>query len=94
MTKRLNVLLMTVAAAFTLGTADARTLRIANQGDALSMDPHSLNESLQLSSPATSTKPLVGRDKTSWLAPAWPRPGSRPRPTCGDLKLRKGVNFP
>ena len=29
--------------------ASAQTARIANQGDALSMDPHSLNESLQLS---------------------------------------------
>ena len=27
--------------------AQAQTVRIANQGDALSMDPHSLNESLQ-----------------------------------------------
>ena len=29
--------------------ANAATLRVANQGDALSLDPHSLNESLQLS---------------------------------------------
>jgi peptide/nickel transport system substrate-binding protein len=29
--------------------ASAVTLRIGNQGDALSMDPHSLNESLQIS---------------------------------------------
>jgi peptide/nickel transport system substrate-binding protein len=35
--------------------ASAQTARIANQGDALSMDPHSLNESLQLSVTATST---------------------------------------
>ena len=28
--------------------ANAATLRVANQGDALSLDPHSLNESLQL----------------------------------------------
>ena len=26
--------------------ANAQTIRIANQGDALSLDPHSLNESL------------------------------------------------
>ncbi|MBS0401242.1 MAG: hypothetical protein JSS18_01965, partial [Proteobacteria bacterium] len=31
------------------GAASAQTVRIANQGDALSLDPHSLNESLQLS---------------------------------------------
>jgi len=28
--------------------AAAKTFKYANQGDALSMDPHSLNESLQL----------------------------------------------
>lgn len=40
-----------LAAGWTLALAlpaAAVTLRIANQGDALSMDPHSLNESLQI----------------------------------------------
>ena len=32
-------------------SASAVTLRVANQGDALAMDPHSLNESLQLTVP-------------------------------------------
>ena len=40
-----------VIAALTLacGLAQAVTLRVSNQGDVQSMDPHSLNESLQLS---------------------------------------------
>jgi hypothetical protein len=63
--------------------ASAQTVRIANQGDALSMDPHSLNESLQLST-GNVYEALVGRNKDLSLAPAWPRPGSRLRPPCGD----------
>ena len=48
----------------------AQTVRIANQGDALSMDPHSLNESLQLSVTNNVYEPLVGRNKDLSLAPA------------------------
>jgi len=42
---------LTLAATLALnaGAIEAKTVRIGNQGDALSMDPHSLNESLQLS---------------------------------------------
>ena len=50
--------------------ASAQTIRIANQGDALSMDPHSLNESLQLSVTSNVYEPLVGRNKDLSLAPA------------------------
>jgi peptide/nickel transport system substrate-binding protein len=60
----------------------AKTVRIANQGDALSMDPHSLNESLQLSVTGNVYEPLVGRNKDLSLA-RWPPAGSRPRPRCG-----------
>lgn len=44
------------------GAAGAKTFRIADQGDALSMDPHSLNESLQLSFTSNIYEPLVDRD--------------------------------
>ena len=93
MTKRLNVLLMTVAAAFTLGTADARTLRIADQGDALSMDPHSLNESLQLSFTGNLYEALVGRDKKLGLTPALATEWKQTSPTVWRFKLRRGVVF-
>ena len=43
-------------------SVSAQTVRIANQGDALSMDPHSLNESLQLSFTGNIYEPLVGRE--------------------------------
>jgi hypothetical protein len=69
--------------------ASAQTARIANQGDALSMDPHSLNESLQLSVTGNVYEPLVGRGKDLALARHWPRPGSKPRPPCGGLNCAK-----
>src|SRR5690606_20695309 len=51
------------------GIAAAKTFRIADQGDALSMDPHSLNESLQLSFTGNIYEPLVARDKKLGLVP-------------------------
>ena len=53
-----------IASVLALGTAHAATVRIANQGDALSMDPHSLNESLQLSVTNNIYESLVGSAKT------------------------------
>jgi len=44
-----SALALAVTLALNAGAIEAKTVRIGNQGDALSMDPHSLNESLQLS---------------------------------------------
>ena len=57
--------LMVAAAASMMltGAAAAVTFKIADQGDALSMDPHSLNESLQLTFTGNVYEPLVARDK-------------------------------
>ncbi len=60
------------AFAATSFVASAQTLRVANQGDSLSMDPHSLNESLQLSVTGNAYEGLVIRNKDLSLAP---RPG-------------------
>ena len=56
--------------------ASAVTLRIANQGDALSLDPHSLNESLQLTVLNNIYEPLVVRGRDYKLAPALAPPDS------------------
>jgi peptide/nickel transport system substrate-binding protein len=45
-------------------------LRVANQGDALSMDPHSLNETLQISVVSNVYESLVTRGKDYKLAPS------------------------
>ena len=49
--------------------ASAQTVRIANQGDSLSLDPHSLNESLQLSTTGNAYEPLVDLDKKLNVVP-------------------------
>ena len=71
----------------------AQTIRIANQGDALSMDPHSLNESLQLSTTSNVYEPLVGRNKDLSLAPVLATAWKQTSPTVWRFELRKGVQF-
>jgi len=70
-----------------------QTIRIANQGDALSMDPHSLNESLQLSTTGNVYEPLVGRNKDLSLAPALATAWKQTSPTVWQFELRRGVQF-
>ncbi len=73
--------------------AMAQTVRIANQGDALSMDPHSLNESLQLSTTGNVYEPLVARNKDLTLAPGLATSWKQTSPTVWRFDLRKGVLF-
>jgi peptide/nickel transport system substrate-binding protein len=75
------------------GAAGAQTVRIGNQGDALSMDPHSLNESLQLSVTGNVYEPLVTRDKDLKLVPALATSWKQTSPTVWRFELRKGVKF-
>ncbi len=77
---------------FALG-AQAVTLRVANQGDALGMDPHSLNESLQLSVLGNVYEPLVTRGRDYKLTPALATEWTQTSPTTWRFKLRKGVTF-
>ena len=73
--------------------ASAQTVRIANQGDALSMDPHSLNETLQLSVTGNVYEPLVGRNKDLSLTPMLATSWKQTSPTVWRFELRKGVQF-
>lgn len=89
---------MAAAAVFTLlgaagMVAGAQTIRIANQGDALSLDPHSLNESLQLSTDANVYETLVGRNKDLSVAPLLATSWKQTSPTVWRFELRKGVQF-
>jgi peptide/nickel transport system substrate-binding protein len=85
--------LLAAALTLSLGFSHAATLRLANQGDALSLDPHSLNESLQLSLLANVYEPLVGRDKRLGLTPALATRWSQPSPTVWRFELRPNVKF-
>ena len=73
--------------------AVGKTFKFANQGDALSMDPHSLNESLQLNFTAHIYEPLVGRGKKLELIPALATDWKQTAPTVWRFNLRKGVQF-
>jgi len=76
-----------------VGVASAQTVRIGNQGDALSMDPHSLNESLQLSVTGNVYEPLVARDQNLKLVPGLATSWRQTSPTVWRFELRKGVQF-
>ena len=66
---RVAVAMAVTLAAWLAGSAQAVTLRVANQGDAQAMDPHALNEALQLSLLGNVYEPLVGRDQKLALTP-------------------------
>jgi peptide/nickel transport system substrate-binding protein len=71
----------------------AQTVRVANQGDALSMDPHSLNESLQLDVNNNVYDTLVQRNKDLSLAPGLATAWKQTSPNVWRFELRKGVLF-
>ncbi len=76
-----------------LAPVRAQTFKFANQGDALSMDPHSLNESLQLSFTGNLYEPLIGRGKKLELVPALATDWKQTAPTVWRFNLRKNVKF-
>lgn len=77
-----------------LGTAaHAATLKFANQGDALSLDPYSLDETQQLSLLGNVFEPLVGRGKKLELVPVLATDWKQTAPTVWRFDLRKNVTF-
>src|SRR5450755_4860144 len=82
-----------VAAALTALSASAATYRFADQGDAVSMDPHALNESLQLTIVANVFEPLVGRGKKLELIPLLATTWKQTAPTVWRFTLRQNVKF-
>jgi peptide/nickel transport system substrate-binding protein len=90
---RCSVASVALAAGLSAGLSQAVTLRVANQGDATSMDPHSLNESLQLTFTNNLYEPLVARDKQLGLAPGLATSWKQTAPTVWRFELRKGVQF-
>lgn len=82
-----------IALVLVAGSVQAVTLRVANQGDAQSVDPHSLNESLQLSLTNNLYEPLVARDKQLRLEPALATRWEAVSPTVWRFELRRGVRF-
>lgn len=81
------------AALLATGIAHAATLRVANVGDVQSMDPHSLNETLQISFTGSVYEPLVGRGKDMKLVPLLATKWTQRTPTVWRFDLRRGVKF-
>jgi peptide/nickel transport system substrate-binding protein len=81
------------AASLSTSPVQAKTYRFADQGDAISMDPHSLNESLQLSFTGNMYEGLTGRGKNLELVPALATKWTNTSPTVWRFELRKGVQF-
>jgi peptide/nickel transport system substrate-binding protein len=73
--------------------AQGKVFKYANQGDALSMDPHSLNESVQLNFVGNVYETLVARGKQLELVPGLATEWKQTAPTVWRFNLRRGVTF-
>jgi peptide/nickel transport system substrate-binding protein len=82
-----------LAAALGATSATAVTFKFADQGDATSMDPYALNETLQLNITGDMYEPLVGRGKQLQLEPLLATSWNQTSPTVWRFNLRKGVKF-
>jgi peptide/nickel transport system substrate-binding protein len=90
---KMKSLFLVLAGSLVCSMVQAVTLRVANQGDAQSMDPHSLNESLQLTFTNNVYEPLVGQDKKLNVVPGLATRWTQVKPTVWRFELRRGVNF-
>ena len=84
---------LVLAAAVASGTVHAKTFTYANQGDALSMDPHMFNEALLLNFTGNLYEALVGRGRKLELQPELATDWKRTAATVWRFNLRKGVKF-
>ena len=91
--KELKQPLLVAALVLAGSLAHAVTLRVSNQGDVTSMDPHSFNESLQLSFDTNVYESLVGRGKDMSVVPLLATKWTQASPTVWRFELRKGVKF-
>jgi peptide/nickel transport system substrate-binding protein len=91
--KKTTIALAVIASGAMLSVANAKTIRIGNQGDVLSMDPHSLNESLLLSVTGNVYEGLTARNKDLSLTPGLATSWKQTSPTVWRFELRKGVKF-
>src|SRR5262245_63620200 len=90
----LKVSMAFVALGLALSGADARTLKWARTGDALTLDPHSQNEGATHNLLHQIYEPLILRDHTGKIHPtlavSWKVTED---PSVWEFKLRQGVKF-
>jgi peptide/nickel transport system substrate-binding protein len=92
-TMKFKQILLIGILALAVSVVQAVTLRVSNQGDVQSMDPHSLNESLQLSFDGSIYESLVGRGKDMTVVPLLATKWGQTSPTVWRFELRRGVKF-
>lgn len=79
--------------ALATGSAHAATVRVANQGDVLSLDPHSFNEAIQLSFLNNVFESLATRGKDLQIGPSLATSWVAATPTTWRFELRRNVRF-
>ena len=84
---------LAAALAVSAAPAFAKTIKVGNQGDITMMDPHSLNESLQLSMLSNVYEGLVTYSRETGVAPGLATDWKQTAPTVWRFNLRKGVTF-
>jgi peptide/nickel transport system substrate-binding protein len=82
-----------ICCALFTGAAQAATFRFANQGDALSVDPHMHNEAVLLSLTGNVYESLTGRGRKFETSPELATDWKQTAPTVWRFNLRKGVKF-
>jgi len=93
MRKFKNIFVMILTCLLTATSAQSATVRVANQGDVLTLDPHSLNEAVQLSFLNNIFESLVTRGKDLKLMPSLAVAWRLKSPTVWQFDLRKDVVF-
>src|SRR5436309_8517367 len=84
---------LAAAALCATSAAEAKTLRWASQGDALTLDPHSQNEGPTSAMNAHVYEPLISRDPSLAKVPALALSWKPVAPDTWEYKLRPGVRF-
>src|SRR5256885_17218170 len=77
----------------TMVTAEAKTFRWANDGDANSMDPYARQETFLLLMDMSFYEPLIRRSREMKLEPGLATEWARVEPTVLRFKLKQGVKF-
>jgi peptide/nickel transport system substrate-binding protein len=91
--KRQSVAALTLLLASFAFPVGAVSVRVANQGDVLSLDPHSFNEAVQLSFLNNVFEALVTRGKDLNLTPSLAEKWVAADPNVWRFELRKNVKF-
>jgi peptide/nickel transport system substrate-binding protein len=84
---------LVIAAMTAMSAASAQTVRIGNQGDALSMDPHSLERIAAAERDQQHLRAAGGPRQKPQPGARWPLRWKQTSPTVWRFELRKGVQI-